>query len=151
MRHGSLASSVVEKARGHLSNNSFLSGMKALDLLSANYAFQYNEHHKDGERIRRRPVALSQHLTDFIAKENHSAEQLEELKERVKKEIITARTLSFGGGGAAIGVVVGFFNGCTVRTFSVDGGTWFGTLVFCAVVGGVIGLVVGYFTEPSIE
>ena len=151
VRNGSLASSILEEARSHITANSFLSGMKALDLLNANYQLQYNEHNKDGERIRRRPVTPSQRLVEFIKKENQSAEQLEELRERVHKEIITARTLSFGVGGAAIGCVVGFFRGCSVSSFSVDGGTWFATLMFCAISGAVIGLLVGYGTQPSVE
>jgi hypothetical protein len=149
------ARGIVEEAAQHLAKNNFISGMRVLDLLSAEYQLEYSKYRQDSEIIRRQTVAPPQTLAEFIAKENQSAKDLETLREAVKKTIAMKRTLAFGAGGAAIGFVVGFFKGCTIPDASrgwpsEDLGTWFGTLVFCAVVGAVIGAVVGAMSEPTI-
>ena len=149
------ARNLLEEAERHLAKNSFLSGMKALDLLTADYQLHYNEYRRDSEKIRRQKVAPAQTLVEFIRKENQSGLRLEILRDEVKRTIVMTRTLGFGAGGAAIGFVVGFFNGCTTFTSpggpNEDLGTWFGTFVICAVVGAVIGAFVGTMTEPAIR
>jgi len=154
MTFGSKAHDIVEEVKSHLTKNSFLSAMKALDLLIAGYQLQYSTYSinsYDNEDINEHIQAPSQTLVEFIKKENESSERLEELKKKAQRAIITSRVLGFGGAAAAMGFVVGFFRGCTVRTFSMDGATWFGTLLFFALFGALIGLGVGMSTEPKIK
>jgi hypothetical protein len=149
MRDESNAHKVVAEVHDHLSRNSFLSAMKALDLLTADYQLQYYSYILNDEIIGRRVLTPSQTLIEFVKHENESAKQLDELRKSARKAIITSRTLSFGFQAAAMGFVVGFFRGCTLRTFSMDGGTWLGTLIVFALLGALLGLIVGVSTEPK--
>ena len=149
---------VLAEVEHHLSINSFLSAMKALDVLTAKHTLPYKEYRRgsghydeSSESIRRQTVAPSQTLAEFIRAENQSTKHLEKVTQEAKSELLKNRLLGFGSGGAAIGFVVGFFKACTPSKFSLDMGTWFGTLIICVVLGAVIGGVVGSITEPSVS
>jgi len=58
------ARALLEEAECHLSKNSFLSAMRALDILTARRQFQ--EYCKDFEDISRRAVAEPHTLVEFI-------------------------------------------------------------------------------------
>jgi hypothetical protein len=141
IRSDSEARGLVEEAERHLSQNSFISGMKALDVLTANHQLPYKEFRRADVvtvDIRRQTVAPSQTLVEFIRKENQSAKHLETLREEAKRETVKAGIMLFGVGGAAIGFVVMFFKG-------------FIALIICAVLGAVIGAAVGRNKEPIIR
>ena len=158
MTIGSKARNIVEEIKSHLAKNSFLSAMKALDLLAADYQIQYSTYSINSyskEDIQERVEAPSQKLIEFIKKENESAEGLEDLKEEAKRAIIISRVIAFAGPAAVMGIFIGFFRGCTLSEIlpnnSMDGGIWFRTIIFFAVMGAVLGLAVGFCTEPEIK
>lgn len=151
----SKARGLVEEAERHLSINSFLSAMKALDVLTAHYELpikQFRDINK--EFISGWTVTPSQSLVEFITAENQSAKHLETLREEVKRAIITSRAVIGGASGAFIGFFVGFCRGCTMVSSpggpNMDMGTWFITLLICAVLGAGIGAASGAMSEPHI-
>ena len=138
IRSDSKARGLVEGAERHLSQNSFISGMKALDVLTAHHQLPYDNYREDTFDIRRQTVTPSLTLVDFIAKENESAKHLELLKEEVKSARRKSDMQLFGCSGAVIGFVVGFvvmfFTGCIA-------------LPICTVLGALAGM--GFGSEPK--
>ncbi|MFA5911365.1 MAG: hypothetical protein WC815_21525 [Vicinamibacterales bacterium] len=149
--NGSEGRPVFMEAEHHLSQNSFLSAMKALDVLTTRRQLPYKQYRLDSGVIYGKTLTPSQTLMEFIRAENQGANQLEELIPKAKSEILRNSLMGFPFGGAAIGFVIGFFRGCSPSQFSVDGGTWLATILFCAVLGAAIGGFVGYVTEPSVQ
>lgn len=167
---GSEAHPVFEEAEHHLSQNSFLSAMKALDVLTAQRQLPYKQYQfsrptwyvpselldPDYGYIYAHTDAPSHTLVEFIMAENQSTTHLQELTVQAKSVIFRNRLLWGGLIGGGIGFFVGFFKGCTLRSAgsgwpSEDLGTWFGTLIAFAIIGSIIGFLVGSATEPKIK
>jgi hypothetical protein len=51
--------------------------------------------------------------------------------------------------GGVLGLVVGFFKAFNVETLSLDTGTWLVTLVLCAGIGALLGLMIGHASESQ--
>lgn len=151
LSHESKAKGLLDEIEEHISKNSFLSGMKALDMLSASYQLSYMQSKLISEEIRIRSVSPNKKILDFLVSENNSISQLEGLKKQAKDEITRMRTLGFGGAGAGIGFVVGFFKGCTVKDFSLDGGLWFGTILLFTLIGALVGFFQGSVSDPTVR
>lgn len=152
---GSGARAVFDEVERHLSINSFLAAMKALDMLTATRQFPYKEYRRGSDESSQdifvRQVSPSHTLVDFIRAENQAAKHLEELMQQAKREIIKNSLLGFGFAGAAIGATVGSSSGCTPIQLSTDTATWFGTLIVFLVLGALIGGMVGFIIEPRVR
>ncbi len=142
---------IISDIEKNISKDNFLSAMKAIDLLNADYQFVYKRCHKGNEGINRRGEPLTLKLVDYIEKEKESIKEFEELKRVVQSEIINQRVLNFGFGGGVAGFVLGFFAGCTIRTLSMNWGTLFLTTIICALLGAGIGFLIGQNKEPWIH
>lgn len=147
----SQAESIIDEIKINISKNSYLSGMKAHDLLFAQYSFPINTYRQSSEEIDTWKITPSLKLEEFIHKENNSTLEFEDVKQKVRKEIVLTRLAIFGFGSGALGFVIGFFKGCSVENFSEDWGLMFSTLLFFVFIGAVIGLFVGFVTEPKIN
>jgi hypothetical protein len=151
MKVESKATTVMNKIHQFVLKCDYLSSLKALDLLHADYQLPYLRNDRDGERINVVTLTTSQKLMAFIKAENHSDKHFLELKNEAKKEIVNDRKIFGGLWGGGIGFVVGFFKGCTVHDFSMNSGTWLATTVGFAVIGMIIGAIIGASTEPTIN
>jgi hypothetical protein len=151
LHSNSKASNVINEIQNNVSKNSFLSGMKALDLLNANYSFPYFSYSKgEIKGIKETINSYPQELINFIKAEADSPRQLENLRQEIRKEESMFNMflgIIFGGIG---GIIVGFFRGCTVENFSMDWGTLFLTAIVFAGLGALIGYIGGQFTDTSI-
>lgn len=150
----SKAKEIIEKIENQISKNSFLSCMDAIDLLNTDYQipyYNYSVGSYNKETIHKQIINQPLKIIDFIKKENHSASELEDLKEEIKKRITKDRALIGSLNGAGIGFMIGFFRGCTLSPLSMDVGTWFSTIIICLVIGAIIGAVIGNAKEIVIE
>jgi len=152
MSSNSKASSILNEIQSNISKNSFLAGMKALDLLNANYSLSYLSYSKgEYNGINQRVISSPQKLSSFVKAEAYSPRQLENLRQEIIQEASKDNAymgIFFGGIG---GIVIGFFRGCTVKDFSMDWGTLFLTAIVCAGLGALIGYISGQFTDTSIK
>ncbi len=152
MCSNSKASSILNEIQNNISKNSFLAGMKALDLLNANYSLSYLSYSKgEYNGINQRVISSPQKLSSFVKAEAYSPRQLENLRQEMIQEASKDNAymgIFFGGIG---GIVIGFFRGCTVKDFSMDWGTLFLTAIVCAGLGALIGYISGQFTDTSIK
>lgn len=150
----SKAKQVIDKIEENISKNSFLSCMYALDLLNADYRIPYSNYFVggyNGEEINKRIVNEPIKILELIKKENYSANELESLKSKIKNKMGITRTFAGLGIGAGIGIVIGFFKGCTLKDFSMDGVVWLNTIIICAIIGAIIGAFVGFVKEIKIN
>lgn len=158
IRSDSEARKIIEEAERHLSINSFLSAMKALDMLTAQYQLPCKEYRKESGvgyvtmYIVWQTVTSSQTVVDFITKENQSALQLEKLRGVVLQANIISWSKHVAGWGTAIGFVVGFINSCTTVMSrggpKLDLSELFATMLVCGMLGAGIGAIVGAMKEP---
>ncbi|NWJ52073.1 MAG: hypothetical protein HXX14_14550 [Bacteroidetes bacterium] len=152
MCSNSKASSIINEIQNNISKNSFLAGMKALDLLNANYSLSYLLYSKgEYKGINQRVISNPQKLLDFVKAETYSPRQLENLRQEIIQEKSTENAyigILMGGIG---GIIIGFFRGCTVNDFSMDWGTLFLAAVVCAGLGALIGYISGQITDTSIK
>jgi len=153
IQSGSEAETLISEIKKNISKNNFLSGMKALDLLNAEHNLPYNEYYAgyNKEEIIRRTNNQSQKLFELIKNENRAKEKLSEMQDEKRKKIITEHLgigLMIGG---VAGFIIGFFRGCSLDKFSMDEGTWFGTLGVFAVIGLIIGFISGSLTTIKIK
>ena len=140
----SKAKEVLEKVGEQISKNSFLAGMSALDLLDADYQIPYPKYSIEGDEIKIVIINQTIKIIDLINNENHSASNLEFLKEELKNTFVKDNALIGMFLGGAIGFVVGFFRGCTLNTFSEAVGPWFITIVLGSAICAGIGAFIGY-------
>ncbi len=154
MSIGSKAKPTMDRIEENISKKSFLSCMYALDLLNADYQIPYNNYtisSYNGEEINRRAINEKIKIIELIKKENYSANELESLKSKIKNKIVTTRTFGGLGIGVLFGIVIGFFKGCTLKDFSMDGSVWLNTIIVCALIGTAIGAFVGFVKEVEIK
>jgi hypothetical protein len=151
VRYGSEAAAILARAKQQIARRNLLDGLGALDLLEASYQLPYSEYSRSNEVVKRWQVRPSLSLRAFLEKENGTHATLEKLRREAQIAININRGLGFGIAGGAIGFVVGFFRGCSVQTFSVDGRMWFGTLLVGAIAGALLGLIVATATIPKVE
>lgn len=152
MNSNSKAKTIIREIEENVSKNSFLSGMKALDLINADYSFPYLTYTKaEYNGIKKVVNSNPQKLFNFIKCEADSPSHLENLQQKIIKDA-SEGNLAIGVflGGFA-GIIVGFFRGCTVKDFSMDWGTLFITAIICAGIGAVIGFISGQFADTSFK
>jgi hypothetical protein len=150
---GSEARLVFEEAEYHLSHNSFLSAMKALDVLRAERRLPHKQYQLYSEVIQVKTVTPSHTLVEFIRAENQSIKHLQELTQLAKNVIVTNRLKGGFAWGAVSGLLVGFIGNCTLTPShqSLDTGKWFATFLLYAVLGALIGIFIGCCTKPSVR
>lgn len=137
----SKAMETVNEIQSHIHKNSYLAGMKALDLLSANYTFPYENYVPESyDEINVITLTTPQPLLSFIKLENNSGANLERLKKEAQKEAMATRRVYWGYGGLFFGAIAGFFVG-----------GWLITVVVCTVIGITIGSLNGMLIEPKIN
>lgn len=147
IQENSAAKEVIEEIERNISKDSFLGGMKALDLLTADYNFSYKEYSKSSysKYIECSHKSQKQKLRAFLNSENNSFAQLNVLKEKCRVEIMKEEILGIGGLAAMIGFGVGFIKGCNTNQLSEDwGGAFTTSLIF-----GIGGALIGYFNATS--
>jgi hypothetical protein len=150
MKSGSKARRPILEIEKQINMNSFLSGMKALDLLGARYRMPYYIYEQRSEEVRRKSIDPNLKISEFLEKENQSREAYEDAIQEAKGEIIETNVAIFGWGAAALGFVIGFFRGCSVQHFSMEWGNWFLTILICAAIGALIGFLVGHSKDPNV-
>ena len=153
MREDSNAKKIIQEIESHISQNTFLSVMKALDMLNAKYALPYLQYFNNGydNSITSKYVSSSQGLLAFLIAENNSVTELEKLKKECLKANVEESVLYGGGAGAVFGFLVGFYNGCSIKKFSMDWGSMFLTLLVIAGIGAFIGYLIGNGKTIKIE
>lgn len=93
------------------------------------------------EEDERRRMAAKQAAAAAAERANRLALKAEQ---KARRKNILGGTLAGISYGSGVGIVVGFFRGCSVQHFSVDSNTFGFTWLLCASIGAVIGLAVGY-------
>lgn len=147
------AKHIVDEIQLNISKNSYLSAMKALDLLNANYSFEYYTYRRGNRDTNISKIAVnnSQKLIEFIKCENSSPREYERVAKEIKDEVSSDTAFSYGFGGSAIGFVLGIFKGCTLKEFSMEWGTFFITIVICGGISALVGYLIGQGTEPTMN
>ena len=126
-------------------------------MLNSKYQLPFYENKHNGKMrynemaINRRTVKPQLYLLEFLQKENNSHRELNFLKDNLKQKLIKEEILNFGKLGAGLGAVVGFFRGCTMRNFSMDGSTWLTTTLVLALVGVGIGYLIANSTNIKVK
>jgi tetratricopeptide (TPR) repeat protein len=146
----SKAKELIIEIESNVSKNTFLSGMKALDILEKDYKMEYEEFIPAITEIHRRVVSPVLKINQFVKRERFSAVHFDDVKQKVKREIVSTYTIQYAYGAGAIGLVIGFFKGCSLKTFSEDWGTFFATLAIFGILGVIIGLIVASGKEPKV-
>jgi hypothetical protein len=150
MRPNSQAKEIIGEIGDNISKNSYISGMKALDLLNAKYSFKYCTYSHGSETIYRTYVNPSQSIISFLEKENASPEQYKRALKEYMSQASETNAITFGLGGGALGFIIGLFKGCTVKEFSMDWGTFFISIIICGGLGALIGFLIGQASEPGL-
>lgn len=151
----SKANEIISEIKSHLSRDNYLSNMKAIDLLDSKYNLPYFENSNMGYtqnfKIIRRTTKPELSLSNFLTKENNSNREFSNLKEKLKKDLVREEVMSFSKMIGMLGVVVGFFRGCTLRNFSMEGSTWIGTTIVFVLIGALIGYIKGSSATIKVE
>jgi tetratricopeptide (TPR) repeat protein len=151
------ASEILSKIESHLSKNNYLSNMKALDMINSKYQLPYYENRHNGSMryndmaILRITVKPQLELSEFLKKENNSHRELNYLKDNLKQKLIKEEIMNFGKLGAGLGAVIGFFRGCTMKSFSMDSSTWLTTTIVVTIIGIGIGYLIANSTNIKIK
>lgn len=149
MKINSKAEQLIDEIESDISKNNFLSGMKALDLLNADYTLPFKIYKEGDEVIRWKALSPKQKIIEYVKKEKASAKEFEIVENNVKNKTIKGRVAMYGYGAAFIGFFIGFFNGCSVSSFSMDWGTLFWTIIGFGGAGAIIGYFHGQTIEPG--
>ncbi len=135
----SRATDIMMQVATNIMEGNFLSGMKALDLLERNYQTLYDQlPHKQSAGF------APGKLIDFIKAENFNDECGRRLSNKILRQSTISTAGLFGLLGGLLGVVVGFFKGCSFKDFSVENGTTSQTAFLFALIGVVVGALVGF-------
>jgi hypothetical protein len=146
----SLAGEIIGNTETYISRNSFLSGMRALDFLDADYQLPCKINKAGYETIGRKSITPKLKIIDFLNKEKESEVELEYLKKKVKSEIINNSVKGFTFWGLIIGFFIGFFRGCTVKEFSMEWDKLFFTMIVIGAIAALFGYAIGIGKEPTI-
>ena len=142
---------IINEIKLSISKDSYLSAMKAIDLLKANYSFQFYTYKKGGYgTINKSKVNNKQKLIDYIKCENTGPLECERIINEIKDEKSSEEAFSYGLGGGAIGLCAGIFNGCSLSngTFSWNWAGFIVSFVLCAGIGLLIGYLIGQSYQP---
>lgn len=147
----SLTHSLLGKVDKLISKKNFLSAMQAVDMFNISYPFILNNYTvgSGGDWVKKNSWSYNNTILGHIEKENENEDKRVELRSKVQTEIYKVDLFAGIAIGIAAGIVIGFFRGCSLDKFSMDGGTWFNTILLFGAIGLTIGFLIAYFTDPE--
>lgn len=156
MSSESRAAYVISDIENSIKKNSFISGMKALDLLSADYnipLYAYSFINDDSEKyIQRKTLNPKLKLSDFIDKENQSKTEYSTIAKEAKEQIVSSDKMT----GCALGGGIGIFILCgLVLGLGMDNLNTWGNTIVLSIIGvaifAPIGRYIGYLSAKNKE
>ena len=153
----SSATGVLNMIEEEIEKNSFLSCMKAFDMLNGEYqlpSFKYfipqGSYNIKKYAIYAKVVNNIIELEEHIIKEKNSLTELKDLRlqmrDRITNDFISTGFFS----GLGIGFLFGFIKSCSISSFTLDISTLFFSMVAFIIIGSLLGFLFGNMKEIEI-
>jgi uncharacterized membrane protein YeaQ/YmgE (transglycosylase-associated protein family) len=144
MKKNSCITGIISEIEYSVLEKNFLSAMRAIDLLEANYNLSLVQYQNSplNDLIIARISDIRNSPIELIKQENQNDKQLEDLKRLVRKRNITFYRNLFGVLAGVIGIFIGV-------NFKINLGIL--TPILFGVLGATLGYFIGESMEPKIE